>query len=659
MTWRRLAWKNSLQTSRRYIGYLLSSAVAVMVFLMFACFVDNPSVRHGLMPSDVRGILVLCQGIVVVFSVFFVFFFHAALLRMRSKEFGLLLVFGVRPRQVGWLVFAESLLLGAGALVVGGLAGLLFVRLFLLAIAALLGLPRIPFVIPGSALWQTAFWFGLLFVAEGAAIAVRVARRTPRILLIGARVRQLPPRASWGWVLLALTLLACAYTLAIRFSHAVLTNMVPILALVSAGTYLLFSQVSVLVLERLRRFEAHGPIWLVAARLIYRVRDNARVLTVITLLSAMVLTGMGAMFSLQQLNANNSLRLAPFAVQVMAQEGEAHTLPPSEVRRVLGESGLEITDEVSVPVLSANVGSRQRNQVGSQQNQAVSLTAMVVSHSGFERLRQAVLRAHPGLSRLTPDWEAPADGVAHWVVPYPYVVPEMFPDGRAEVTFGSIRVGVRIDGQRDTRVWNEQNRMDRLLVVSDATFARWRALAPSATHWSLTGFSVPDWRRSQAAVARLEQSMPPAARDLLTSTVQEYTTGLQLFSTTLFAGFFVSVLFFLACGSTLYFRLSAQREDDVRQFRSLRRIGMGKGDARRIVGMELVCLFFAPLFVALVHSAVAMVELSRLLPLGWTGWRAFALVALIYAASSSLYFFSARRVYLRQVLAEARWTEAG
>ncbi|MCL6627162.1 MAG: FtsX-like permease family protein, partial [Alicyclobacillus shizuokensis] len=196
MSWFRLLVKNSLRTIPRYLGFFLAGAMAVAVYMLFACFISNPSVIHGTMPGDARGVLRLCQGIVVVFSVFFVVFFHAALLRLQSREFGLLLVLGVRPRQLALLVFVESLLLGAAALALGGVLGLLFLRLFLMAITAALALPPVPFAVPSSALLSTFLGFGLLFAADGLWQALRTARRMPRALILGGRVHQREPQAA-------------------------------------------------------------------------------------------------------------------------------------------------------------------------------------------------------------------------------------------------------------------------------------------------------------------------------------------------------------------------------------------------------------------------------------------------------------------------------
>ena len=76
--------------------------------------------RTGYMPATARAILNGCEFIVMLFSLFFILYFHNALLRRRRKEFGLFLLLGMTPAQVGRLVFIESLWLGLMALVMGG-----------------------------------------------------------------------------------------------------------------------------------------------------------------------------------------------------------------------------------------------------------------------------------------------------------------------------------------------------------------------------------------------------------------------------------------------------------------------------------------------------------------------------------------------------------
>lgn len=105
MSWRNLITKNMLRNLRRYLGYLLAATLAVTIFAMFTGFVGNPAVQSGHVTQTARQLLVVFRVIVALFAIFFVFYFHAALIRARNKEFGLLLTLGVVPRQIGRLIF--------------------------------------------------------------------------------------------------------------------------------------------------------------------------------------------------------------------------------------------------------------------------------------------------------------------------------------------------------------------------------------------------------------------------------------------------------------------------------------------------------------------------------------------------------------------------
>lgn len=434
MEWRSIALKNTWRNLRRYLGYLLASVVAVTVFCMFALFIDNTAVQHGYMTQTAGELAVVCRVVVALFAIFFIFYFHAALMRMRNKEFGLLLTLGMTQRQVGWLIFNESLLLGVCALGIGCLLGIPASALFLWIMGLILALPStLPFMLSANAFEVTLIFFGLLFLIEAVIISLRVTGRTPKMLILGARIRQMPPRASLWRVLLGLLCIGVAYDLAVQFSFFILLTMIPIIALTIIGTYYLFSQVSVLVLRYLRSRALDGKNLLVVARLSYRMRDYARMLTVVSTLSACVMTGMGAVFGVLQVTRT-----------------------------------------------SAPIGSRASAE--------------------------------------------------------------------------------------------------------------------------------------------------------------------QLLSVMLFAGFFISCLFFLAAGCAIYFKLFSQQEEDRRQFQALERIGMQRHEVGWVLNIELLLLFFLPVLVGIIHSVFAMLDLINLLSfkaisnVAQSVLSAFGIICLLYGACFAVYY---------------------
>lgn len=659
MSWRSLSLKNSWGHARQYLGYWLASTVAVAVFCLFAVFVRNPTVETGVTIRTASELLAVCQVIVALFAVFFVFYFHAALIRSRSKEIGVLLTLGTRPRQIGWMIWSESLLIGGFALAAGIVTGIAGSLLFLRAMSAILALPQaIPFALPASALTTTAIFFGALFLTEATIIARRVVRRTPRMLVLGARVQQTPPRPSPLLVLVGLSALGLAYFLALGLSAAVLVTMIPILVLTAIGTYLLYSQLLVMALGSLRRRALSGTGLLVVSRLAYRIRDYARMLTVVTLLSAMVMTGMGMVYGALQIVEIDSVRAVPFAVQLATNQGDTLAgnaaqpvaLTALGIRAALESHNLRVQSEVDGDLVAGDLVAA--GQEGSSAGSGPALSVSVMSLSAFGQLRDAVLQAHPELGQYLPDAAPLAAGQAHLYVPHPLASRPFFADPQVQLRVSATLTPFTID-QVDGQVWNAA--LDGpggiTLIVADANFADISAVAAPSDRWHVTGFTSPDWKQSGPVVDDLRQQLPADEQGLLSATITQYSGQEQGFSVMLFAGAFISLLFFLAAGSAIYFKLFAQQEEDRRQFHALARVGLRRREARRVLTGEFVLLFFAPVGLALVHSSVAILDLTILVNASYLQaiWSAFGVVALVYAACMAVYFSASRANYARRV----------
>lgn len=645
MNWRNLVTKNMLRNLRRYLGYLLAATLAVTVFAMFTDFVDNPAVQHGQMPETASQLLIVFRVIVALFAIFFVFYFHAALVRARNKEFGLLLTLGVTPGQIGRLIFYESLLMALAALLVGIGLGIACSYFFLLAMEAILSLSTsLPFAVPASTFTTTGLFFGIVFLLEASWIALRVTRRTPRVLLLGARVQQKPPRASWLLVLLGLLCIGAAYDLALQFSIAILVTMVPIIALTIIGTYFLFSQISVMLLSRLRRPGIPGTRLLIVARLAHRMRDYARMLTVVTVLNAVVLTGMGAVFGVMQLTELQQTRVEPFALQLSVNAARPATLTPAQVQHEIARQHFTLQSVVDTPLVAGTASS-------GKQTRPVS----VMSLTNFVHLQEIERQAHPDIAQNQNNAAALSSTQAHLYVPYPLSPPDV---QHIQLTIGSATQTLQVD-TGDTRVLNQWIGPDKtsrpsevVVVISDQLYTQLASSAAPERRWQVYSYVLPDWRKSTTVVDALRKQLPAAQQSLLTDTATAYAGIEQLLSVTLFADFFVSCLFFLAAGSAIYFKLFAQQEEDQRQFHALERIGMQRHEAGRLLSREFLLLFFIPVALGIVHSTVALLDLANLfkdasaaLAIG----KAFGIICLIYIACFALYFWISRVNYLRRM----------
>lgn len=649
MEWRRLALKNGLRNARRYLGYLLSAALAATVFFMFALFTHNSYVVDGPMSSNARYIMEGFRYIVAGFAVVFIVFFHSSMMRYRTKEFGLFLTLGMTPVQVGMMIFLEGLMLGAVALGVGIGLGMLFGKMFLLAMGNILGVSEpIPFEAPRAVFTSTLGMFGTVFVLESLYLALRMAFRSPKSLILGARSRQKAPIASVWLVLLSLVSLGTAYYLAVFHSMELQLYFFPILILTGVGTYFLFTQTLVWVLKSLRKRPLQGIALLVVSRLTYRMRDHARMLTLVTMLTAIVLVGMGTVSATQSVNESNTARVRPVSFNVVYPSDQTAQLRTKldSVHDLLKTNGTDVAEEIQSDMVLVNVETTNGSKP--------ARPAFAIGQSDFDHWRQLNLKYNPILSKYISPIEPAKPGIPRFIVSYPLMLGELFPEHDVVVKSGNSDWKMRIEGQDDARAINQQisQRTDFMLVLTDEEFQQVKAAAPSGNLWTTRGWMVNDWHTSLAGSNALNTLFAEDVQKGLvvySDAITVFSQARNILEVMMFAGLFVSTLFFLASCSAIYFRLFAQQEEDALQFAALHRLGFERAEAGRVLTFELALLFFLPFAVAFLHGLFAMKDFEHLLTVEGDIWSPFFLVVGISLLCFVVYFMVARIRYLRQV----------
>lgn len=127
----------------------------------------------------------------------------------------------------------------------------------------------------------------------------------------------------------------------------------------------------------------------------------------------------------------------------------------------------------------------------------------------------------------------------------------------------------------------------------------------------------------------------------------QYEDPESVISLAMFVGIFISVLFFIASGSMIYFKLFTELHDEQAQFKALNRIGLTPGELRSIVVMQAGVLFFAPCLVGIVHALVALKALNNLIMV--SNWIYSFVVIGIYLGMQTIYFLVACRGYMTSI----------
>lgn len=625
MTFRELAWLSVRRNFQAYLGYFLSGTFAVLVFFLFALVYFHPRIAAEFSSGPVRSILMTGEAVIIVFSVLFVLFSVTAFLRVRSREFGILMVLGMSRRQLNRLIMLENSIIGALAVALALGLGLFFAKYLFMIVEHVLEVPGLHFYLPTSALLLTILCFAALFAGIARAAPAFINAQRAIELLQGARKPQPEPRASLLLSALALLLLGVGYTivilrLAIPFDYMVIT------LLITLGTYLFYTQLAVYLLKMARAFPRFyfrriNLLWLTDLR--FRIRDNARLLFVVTIVTTASITAMAAVHAVYQTLDDEYAKSYPMAFNYFSFESdtarEEHT---QLIERMLSEHGFAYT-RVSEPLLAV-------------QRKGLRINTAVISDASFNRLAGVL-----GLDPVqVPDGQA---------LRVPIYINERASAAGETITLEG--TALQVTGVVPRNIFPE-GQFDRLYVVNQASF---QALASQVETVYYYGYKVPNWMDAGHVTALIREAMedqtPIGARDYSFRTAADWFQKDRITYRLMYViGLFLSLVFFVASGSFIYFRTYNDRLEDIGKFRNLRKLGLSDREARRVASIQLGLLFLIPLMGAVVHSTFALVMLQSFIA---TSIFTFALVVLtVYVALQGLYFLVVRERYVSALLEE-------
>lgn len=627
MTFRQFAFNNVLRNKRLYIAYFLSSMFTVMVFFTFAIFAFHPAFSGPDVNSNALFGMGVAGGIIYIFSFFFVLYSMSSFLQSRKKEFGLLMMLGASNRQIRLLVFLENILIGFFATVSGILAGLVFAKVILLiAENVLIITESLNFYFPTLAIVVTFISFLILFFFIS--IFVSFILRTNKLidLIKGDKKSKGEPKASLFLSILAGLLLLGGYVTAISVKGIlVVYAMVPVILLVTLGTYLLFTQLSVYFIRKIKGNKS--IFWkktnmLLFSDLSFRMKDNARTFFLVAIISTVAFSAIGTLYGFQSYITKGVKEINRYTFTYSPLEEDSEEViakDKSKMNTLIENKKLDVRSEEaqlnyyklagekkSVLIARASDYNRFAELIGETKIHPKEDEAIVVEQSdavikeGGQKPSKKLLETPiplKGGRELTPSRVIDA-AVLTEISAY-YVVNDKIYDQLDEPIKNKLSV-----------VWQaKEGQEDKVLAVGEQL----------DEELSYKAFTV------DYAIYQINKAFGPI----------------------LFIGLFIGIVFFVSAGSFLYFRLFTDLEEEKRKFQSIAKIGLMETELKRIVTRQIALLFFSPIIVALIHGSIALTALSNMFDFNIT--REATLVLGSFAFIQILYFLIVRYFYVKQV----------
>ncbi|RCX21500.1 putative ABC transport system permease protein [Fontibacillus phaseoli] len=639
MNFPQFAFNNVRRNARAYVAYLLSSSFMVMIFFTYAVFVYHPKIANSEMGSMTRIGMSIATAIVYVFAFFFVMYSISVFLKSRNREFGILTILGAESRQINLLIFLENILIGAVAILTGIAAGLMLSKVFLLVSTRMIDMDDLPFYWPAKAILLTAGAFILLFLFISMFTLMFIRKRQVLDLLTGSSKPKKEPKANVFTFLLGIALLSTGYW---ALHGKKLDEIGLMIAAVTgiAGTYFFYSQLSVWVVKKLQRsrsaaWKGTNLLWI--SEMSYKLKDNARMLFLVTVVVALACMSTGFVLASQQ-SIRDSYMSNPFNFRYTTYSDGDKTKAGDDLAYI--EQSLR-TEGMKYRVAKADLISDNSYAAGKEET-------MLISQSQFNRLA-SVMNIDPV------DQLGETESV---MIQSPETERKYPPQGNT--------LNVRI--AESTYPFQFVSRTDRaaslsyrgkLLVVQDEVFERLEQEHQAGGGYvqNNTVFMVPDSGKlpgkedaeTKLGVELTEWSRSGDHGGLLQSRAENYYTFKQTFSLFSFIGVFIALIFSVSSASFLYFKLHTELTADAVMYRSLSKIGLSSREMNVSATIQIAVLFFIPIAVATLQSLVVLGPVMEMMNSMSPVYVPVLTASAAFLAVQAVYFLIVRARYIKAV----------
>lgn len=637
MTFRQFAFRNVVRNKRTYAAYFLSSAFSVMIFFVYALFIFNADINKGVTAGEAIQLMTAAEVIMYVFSFLFVLYSVSTFLKSRKREFGILMMHGMTRSQLNTMVFLENMLIGVAAIITGIGAGIITGKLFLMIGSRMIGIESLPFYLSGKALGWTIGAFLVLFLCISI-LTTTLVRVNKLIDLFQAGVKpKKEPKVSTVLSILSAILLITGYYLAATTTlQTMMFRILPVIGMTVVGTYFFYTQLSVFLtklLQKNRLLFWKKTNMITISSLAYRLKDNARMFFMVTIVSTVAFCAVGTLASMNVMNKEFQDNY-PAAVSYIAKgEHPIHEKNIQQIEQELKEKKIDYTT-LKIPIKFVEIADSSEEYAHAKMPVIAFSDYKKSSEMAGYSFTEEELTGTAALALLTSSIET-----------------------FDSETYTLKQENIKLLQNKATEhvVLPYQIIFSEGLVISDELYQELSAVSTD----TFTGFYTDEFEKTAGIADNLvENGVSFAPRDdgatiidskefAMTVSGTLYHLKISLYRMMLFVALLIGAVFFIAAGSFLYFRLYADLEYDRRLYLTIKKVGLTDSELNKIVSRQLVLLFFVPIIVAMIHSVFAYMALQSLFTMSIATEMIIVLAGFFIA--QVIYFLFIRHHYLRNL----------
>ena len=603
MSLSQLVFRSMLKNMKQYFLYFFALSFSVTLYFSFVTLQYNETVLDqtaisGTATAGFEAATYLLYFIVL----FFVLYANHLFMKRRSKEIGMYQLIGMTKGLIIRLIALENILLFIGAVIMGMIFGMLSSRIFAMVLFVILEKDIVvAFSFSSEAIVSSLVVFGILLIL----VCVQMAWIIHRVSLLSlfTASKQADERVRrfnwWKMAIGAFGIVLIIYgyyksTTLFESGSAMFMNMVIILATTIGGTFLVFRFSVAFIMNSIRlRKKGHLSTVDVLAftPVLHRMKGNAKSLTLITVLTAVSLAITTLSYIAYYSAEETAFQQVP-ADYVFVDDEMPGFLP------ALNEVGIGYTTKTFHPHF-VDVPMNQLVEMAMAEDVQASMAVLPVSEyrqiDGEATLsgHEAILESHFGYLNVMFQFDLPFE----------------IDVKLGELDEGSSKVVIKEVRETPILSLNALGGGGPILIVSDEMYAHFKQFTSTFKTERQMSVFIGDGGDLEHAEVLFEKSRVGEGDTYYGAAMSkesERRNVIDNLGIIIFVTAFLGLAFLLATCSILYFKQTAEADEQKDSFTIMRKIGFSEQELMRGIYAKQLFNFGVPLLIGLLHSYFAV-----------------------------------------------------
>lgn len=598
----KFALKNLKANKIVNIPYILSTSIMVAILFIMISLLDNKYV----MQKDQFGTIIVFGSIIIsIFTFAIIMYANRFLIKRRFKEFGLYRVFGLENKHINRILLKEKSIFFVIISILTIVFGITLGKVLFLAVGKLMqeNFSIMQFEISTKAVILSLLFNLVISVLTFIFDILNIKSATTRDLFAKGQKSESEPKVKVAFFILAIILTAIGYYIALTIEGSLESLLMFFVAslLVLFGTYCGFVAITIFVLKLMKKnknFFYKSKNFITVSGMLYRMKSNAVGLASIAILCTGVVvslsTTMAIYNSAEKVVDSTVNRDYKLTGTIIPDKDFSKNIEKEKTRlkNLVTEKTNPKNDYYQVSTMMfANLEGNKFTRIGRNNDKTIYI--MIQTLDSFNNKFSKNYSLKDGEILLNSNYMK-------------YLTSDKITLGSADYKFKKID---ELEGRNiavDMFYVVVKNDEDLVRFCNDFKMPMENDAGYKPLEVNVTYFLNSDKKLDGKEFISKDSSLQFVSR-------QETKTGVySMFGAFLYIGFIISFVLLIGTSIIAYYKHLSEGIEDRKNIQTMKKVGLSNKMIKKTSSQQIYWMFFLPLFVAVIHSAVASKMLYQL-----------------------------------------------